>query len=209
MRSRRSAIVALATTLLARTAAAKNQTRLLVYGDSIGAGVGVAPKLRWTNLLADRLNELSVEVINASKGGETTGAGRARLAGTLKAYRPTHVAIELGINDALRGLSLVEAKDNIFAMLDLAESKGIKCCILGMQATTAFGRPKPAEQEAMYLEVARERNIPVLPYLLQGIGLKTGAEKYFQADKLHPNDAAQPYILNNVLPIIMTLISQD
>lgn len=157
-------------------------------------------------MMSSRLQAYGVEVVNASRTGETTKAAIEHLPGDLERHHPTHMLIELGVNDALRGLSLAEAKTNLITMINQARSKGVAVGFVGMKSGTAIGRATPEEQARMFQEVVSVTGIPSIPYLLEGFGLRPGAEKYLQKDRLHPNSLAQPMMLDNVWPLVRSLL---
>ncbi|PTT89243.1 arylesterase [Pelomonas sp. HMWF004] len=201
--SRRAAVALLAMPTLAT---AVQSPKLMVFGDSISAGFGLLPGEGWVQLLAMRLQPYGISVVNTSRSGETTKAGVPHLDADLRKHAPTHLIIELGVNDALRGLDMDEAKQNLLSMIRRAQSLGISVGLVGMQASTAVGRPKPADQAALYREVANATGVHLVPYLLEGIGLKPGSEKYLQADRLHPNKEAQVFMLENAWPMVQKLL---
>lgn len=180
---------------------------ILVFGDSIGAGFGVTGAT-WVQMLRDRLKDRGIAVVNESKSGETTAGGLARLPAALAKHSPVAILIELGTNDALRGLPLNDASDNLRSMIRQAKRAGAKPLLVGMKVSTAYGPARTTEMVQMYRDVAASEQVPLLPYLLEGMGSRPGAERYMQADRLHPNDTAQQGMVENVWPEVLKLVEQ-
>lgn len=168
-----------------------------MVGDSIGAGYGVPEKANWVSLLDAELNRH--KVINASISGDTSSGAKARLPALLDHFAPELVIIEIGGNDGLRGQPVALLKQNLNAMIDMAEAHGAEVLLLGMQIPPNYGRAYTEAFHAVYHQVARERQVLLLPFLLDGIALNP---RLMQADRIHPNEQAQPKILQNVLPLV-------
>jgi acyl-CoA thioesterase-1 len=188
---------------VASTQAAPAQ-RILVVGDSLSAEYGLPRGTGWVALLQKQLaqDKLSVEVVNASISGETTSGGRSRMAALLQKHQPSHVVIELGGNDALRGLPLKMTQDNLQAMTGQAQAAGAKVTLLGMQMPPNYGPDMARQFEAAYAQVAKSQKAALVPFFLKGIGDDPEPLKWFQADRIHPNEAAQPRMLANVWPTL-------
>ena len=178
---------------------------LLVVGDSISAGFGLAGGEGWVNLLATKLKTggFNYSVVNASISGDTTAGGRARLPNLLKQHRPAIVIIELGGNDALRGGDLATARANLDAMVATAQSAGAKVLIVGMQLPPNYGAAYVRDFSALFSDVAKTRKTAVVPFVFNGFGDDLSQ---FQGDRVHPTAAAQPRILANVWPALQPLL---
>jgi acyl-CoA thioesterase-1 len=178
--------------------------RILVLGDSLSAEYGLARGSGWVALLEQRLKreKIAASVINASISGDTTSGGRTRLPALLIQHRPTHVVVELGGNDALRGLPLAMTRDNLAAMLRAAREAGARLLLLGMQVPPNYGRAYTQEFQAMFVAVAQSEGAALVPFLLAGVADSPKAEALFQADRIHPTAAAHPIILANVWPLL-------
>jgi acyl-CoA thioesterase I len=178
---------------------------LLVVGDSISAGFGLAAGEGWVNLLATKLKAggYNYSVVNASISGDTTAGGRARLPNLLKQHRPAIVIIELGGNDALRGGDLATARANLDAMVAAAQSTGAKVLIVGMQLPPNYGPAYVRDFSALFSDVAKTRKTAVVPFVFNGFGDDLSQ---FQPDRVHPIAAAQPRILANVWPVLQPLL---
>ena len=175
---------------------------VLVLGDSLSAEYGLKRGSGWVALLETRLRaeKITASVINASISGDTTSGGRARLAPLLAKNKPALVVIELGGNDALRGLPLALTQDNLAAMTDMAQTSGARVLLLGMQVPPNYGRNYGLRLTAMYAEVAKSTRAGLVPFMLKGIADAPDSLTWFQADRIHPKEEAHPLILANVWP---------
>ncbi len=178
--------------------------RILVVGDSLSAEYGLARGVGWVALLQKKLaqEKPDAQVINASISGETTSGGRSRMATLLQKHQPSHVIIELGGNDALRGLPLNMTQDNLQTMTRQAQTAGAQVLLLGMQMPPNYGPDMARQFEAAFAQVAKSQKAALVPFFLQGIGDDPEPLKWFQADRIHPNEAAQPRMLANVWPTL-------
>ena len=178
---------------------------LLVVGDSISAGYGLAAGEGWVNLLTTKLKAdgYDYRVVNASISGDTTAGGRARLASLLKQHRPVVVIIELGGNDALRGGDLATARANLDAIVASAQATGAKVLLVGMQLPPNYGAAYVKSFGALFSDVAKARNAAVVPFVFNGFGEDLSL---FQPDRVHPTAAAQSRILANVWPALVPLL---
>jgi acyl-CoA thioesterase I len=178
---------------------------LLVVGDSVSAGYGLASGEGWVELLASKLKAEGYpqRVVNASISGDTTAGGRTRLPPLLKQHRPAVVVIELGGNDALRGGNLGATRANLDAMVAAAQAAGAKVLIVGMQLPPNYGPAYVKQFGALFDDVAKERKAAIVPYVFDGFGDDLAQ---FQADRIHPTAAAQARILANVWPALTPLL---
>ncbi|WP_395137205.1 arylesterase [Schlegelella aquatica] len=186
------------------------RAKILVLGDSLSAEYGLRRGSGWVALLKQRLEREGVkaEVVNASISGETTSGGRSRLPALLQQHRPTHVVIELGGNDALRGLPLEMTRSNLEAMVLAAQEAGAQVLLVGMRMPPNYGRKYGEEFTGLFREVARERKTELVPFFLQGIADVPGAERWFQPDRIHPNESAQERLLENVWPVLERMLKR-
>jgi len=186
------------------TAHAAQPVRILVVGDSLSAEYGLKRGSGWVALLEQKLRteKITASVVNASISGDTTSGGRARLSALLVQHRPTLVVIELGGNDALRGLPLTMTQDNLSAMAQAVQKAGARVLLLGMQVPPNYGRDYADRFAQLFVEVARANQAAVLPFFLKGIADAPDSLKWFQADRIHPLEAAHPLILANVWPVL-------
>ena len=197
-------LLALASWGFAAPVTAASGQRILVVGDSLSAEYGLARGTGWVALLQKQLatEKPGVQVINASISGDTTSGGRSRLPALLQRHRPSHVVIELGGNDALRGLPMTMTQDNLMTMTKQAQAAGAQVLLLGMQMPPNYGPEMARQFEAAYAQVARSQKAALVPFFLKGVGDDAEPLKWFQADRIHPNEAAQPRMLANVWPTL-------
>ena len=188
--------------LLAQNAAAGT---LLVVGDSISAAFGLETRQGWVSLLAERLRSAAPEwrVVNASVSGDTSAGGLSRLPGLLEKHRPALVVIELGGNDGLRGQPPLQLQQNLAAMIDHSRQAGAEVLLLGMKLPPNYGVRYTRAFEQVYVDLARERQVPLVPFFLDGVG---GVRSLMQADGIHPGAAAQPILLENLCPTLQPLL---
>ena len=184
--------------------AAASSRRILVVGDSLSAEYGLPRGTGWVALLERRLAEqkIAAAVVNASISGDTTSGGRARLAALLAQHRPTHVVIELGGNDALRGLPLRQTEANLVAMARAAGAAGAKVMLVGMQVPPNYGSAYARDFAALFPQVARAEKAALVPFLLAGVADDPDPVRWFQPDRIHPVAAAHPRILETVWPVM-------
>ena len=179
---------------------------ILVFGDSISAGYGLAHvEQGWVELLKTRLKTLGYgyEVVNASVSGETTAGGLARLPRALELHLPKVVVIELGGNDGLRALPIPQMRANLEQMTDLAAAAGAKVLLLGMRMPPNYGLPYTEQFRDSFSAIARDKKIPLVPFLLNDIAL---SPNLMQDDDIHPNALGQPKLLENVWPALQPLL---
>lgn len=177
---------------------------LVVLGDSLSAEYGIARGSGWVALLEARLRAQRKphRVVNASISGDTTAGGRARLPAVLRQHRPSHVVIELGGNDALRGLPLANTRDNLVAMVREVRGAGAKPLLVGMRVPPNFGARYAQEFASSFGQVARQEAVPLVPFLLSGFAEREDAEQWFQPDRIHPLARAHPLMLDAVWPVL-------
>jgi acyl-CoA thioesterase-1 len=181
---------------------------ILVVGDSLSAEYGLKRGTGWVALLERRLAQRGIvaAVINASVSGDTTAGGRSRLAPLLRLHKPSHVIVELGGNDALRGLPLDMTRANLAEMVRLSRTAGARVLVAGMQVPPNYGRQYSDEFAALFAGVAATQNAALVPFLLKGVADGPQAEALFQSDRIHPTEAAHPIILDNVWSILLPLL---
>lgn len=189
-------------------AAAPAPSKVLIVGDSLSAEYGLKRGSGWVALLERKLakEKMPVTVINASISGDTTSGGRSRLPALLKRHRPTHVVIELGGNDALRGLPLKMTEDNLTRMVRDAQAAGAEVLLVGMQMPPNYGRKYADDFNAIYPRVAQAHKVELVPFLLKGVADVPQAAQLFQPDRIHPNEQAQATMLDNVWPALQRML---
>ena len=188
--------------------AATPPATLLVVGDSLSAEYGIAKNSGWVALLQQRLQAkgVAVQVVNASISGDTTAGGRSRLPALLQRHRPAVVVIELGGNDALRGLPLNSTQANLEAMTQAAQAQGANVLLVGMQVPPNYGRRYATAFADTFAAVAKARGAALVPFMLAGIADRDDALDWFQPDRIHPLAKAHGPILNNIWPALVPLL---
>ena len=181
---------------------------ILVLGDSLSAEYGLPRGTGWVALLEKRLaqEEIAATVVNASVSGETTSGGRSRLAALLTQHQPSQVVIELGGNDALRGLPLKNTEENLSWMVQTAQKSGAKVLLVGMQVPPNYGTDYANRFAATFTTVAKARRVGVVPFFLKGVADGPGPTRLFQPDRIHPRAEAHPQMLANVWPELQKLL---
>jgi acyl-CoA thioesterase-1 len=188
--------------------------KILVVGDSLSAEYGIPRGTGWVALLAERLQKVPGQgtspttwtMVNASISGDTSSGGRTRLAALLKTHQPRVVILELGGNDALRGLPIAQTRDNLEAMVKMALASGAKVLVLGIQVPPNYGQAYTAAFANVYTDLSKRYAVPLLPFFLTRVADSPDAASLFQADRIHPNQKAQPRLADNVWPLLAKLI---
>ena len=181
---------------------------LVVFlGDSLTAGLGLPADQSFPSLLARELpsDGLAVRVINAGVSGDTTAGGLRRLSWLL-AQHPAVVVVGLGGNDAMRGQPVAEIERNLRAIVTRARQAGAKVLLLGMQIPPNYGPDYTSAFAAIYPHVARDLHVPLVPFLLAGVG---GVAELNQADGIHPTAAGQVKVAANVKPYLEQLLRRS
>ena len=181
---------------------------ILVLGDSLSAEYGLPRGTGWVALLEKRLaqEEIAATVVNASVSGETTSGGRSRLAALLTQHQPSQVVIELGGNDALRGLPLKNTEENLTWMVQTAQKSGAKVLLVGMQVPPNYGTDYANRFAATFTTVAKARKVGLVPFFLKGVADGADPTRLFQPDRIHPRAEAHPQMLANVWPELQKLL---
>jgi acyl-CoA thioesterase-1 len=182
---------------------------ILVLGDSLSAEYGLARGTGWVALLDQRLKSQkpAYTVANASISGDTTSGGVSRLPALLAQYKPAVVVIELGANDALRGLSLKATEANLDQMAQAAQAAGAKVLLVGQQVPPNYSADYNRRFAEAYQNVAKARKAALVPFFLKGVADQADALKLFQADRIHPTAAAHPQLLDNVWAELKKLLA--
>jgi acyl-CoA thioesterase-1 len=182
--------------------------KLLVVGDSLSAGYGVTTELRWVTLLTQRLEKHcgSFNVVNASISGDTSKGGLSRLPALLTNHQPDIVVIELGGNDGLRGIAIKTMRQNLQQMVSLAKQAKALVLLLGVRLPANYGEDFINAFHQVYYDVAKAESVPLVPFFLQDVALN---RQLMQADGIHPNDKAQPILLDNVWPALRSMITDQ
>lgn len=190
--------------------------KILVLGDSLSAEYGLLKGQGWVALLEERLNgeNFKWKVVNSSISGDTTSGGLARLPALLATHRPQVVVIELGANDALRGLDLKMTQSNLQSMARLCHEARAKLLLLGMQVPPNYGRQYNEELKSSFALVAKQHQAQLVPFFFQGLvdhvsklpETQSQTDAWFQADRIHPLAKAHPYLLQGVWPTLKKIL---
>lgn len=184
----------------------KGLTRtVLVLGDSLSAAHNIPVRYGWVSLLDARLAKMVPKwrAVNASISGETSLSGRNRLAALLQQYHPRVLVLELGANDGLQGLPLPALRDNLAAMIAMAQRAGARVLLLGIELPVNYGPQYRDGLRAVYADLARSEHVALVPFLLDGVALKPAL---MQDDGLHPLAEGEPRVLDNILPALTPLL---
>jgi acyl-CoA thioesterase-1 len=183
----------------------KDEGVILVFGDSISAAYGMDQELGWVHLLSERFkkDKTPYRFVNASVSGETTGGGLVRLPKTLDIHQPDIVIIELGGNDGLRGYPISKIQDNLLALTRAAKAAGAKVLLVGMVLPPNYGQRYTQAFEKLFTEIALNQQIPVLPFLLDGVST---SQELLQRDGIHPTEEAQPLLVDEIWPLLEPLL---
>lgn len=190
------------------TQAFAENSKILVYGDSLSAAYGITQPQGWVTLLQQKLNAegYHYEVANASISGETTSGGLTRFEKTITTIKPKIVVLALGANDGLRGLPTQEMRKNLSAMITYSLKNKVKVLLLGMRIPPNYG-PKYTEAfYQTYQQLGQQHNISLVPFMLDQVAAKP---HLIQADGLHPNALGQPVILNNIWPALKLMLQKN
>ncbi|MBI3706321.1 MAG: arylesterase [Proteobacteria bacterium] len=179
--------------------------RLIAFGDSLTAGYGLPREAAFPARLeaALRRTGLTIEVVNAGVSGETTAGGLARLDWALGGEPPEFAVVELGANDALRGLDPAAAFANLDKIIARLKGRGVKVLIAGMYAPGNFGRAYADAFNAVFPRLAEKHGIPLYPFFLDGVA---GEPALNQADGIHPNARGVELIVERILPYVERLL---
>ncbi|WP_216198182.1 arylesterase [Polynucleobacter sp. UK-Mo-2m-Kol15] len=183
--------------LMAISSWAQVKPVVLVLGDSLSAEYGIPRGTGWVRILEEQLikDKSPWTVFNASISGETSSGGLTRLPSLLSQKKPGIVVIELGANDALRGLAVSQTEINLRKMIQISKKSGAKVLLCGIQIPSNYGQTYTMQFKQLYPQLAQQEQVELLPFFLEGVASKP---ELFQADRLHPNVEAQSTIFRNV-----------
>ena len=171
--------------------------KLLILGDSISAGYGLKESENWVQLLENslKLSGIELKIINSSISGDTTIGGLSRIENDLRKYNPNYVLVELGGNDALRGYPIEKIKSNLLKIIEASLAVGANPIIMQIRIPPNYGKNYVTAFEGIYTEIAEEKNIPKINFLLDKVALD---KSLMQLDGIHPNAKAQPLIAEQI-----------
>jgi acyl-CoA thioesterase-1 len=205
---KRRLIALLALTVLCLPAAHGAGQTIVVVGDSLSSGYGIAAEQSWVAMLEDRLQAegYGYQVVNASIAGDTSSGGLARLPRLLALHDPALVVLELGGNDGLRGQPVATLRDNLTKMIELAKGSGADVVLAGIQIPPNYGHTYTQALAAVYPELAERFDTPLVEFLLEDVALN---RELMQADGIHPNAAGQKVVFANVWSVLGPLLARD
>lgn len=180
---------------------------LLILGDSLSAGYGMDREKSWVSLLETRLREsgYSYRILNSSISGDTSQGGLARISRLLDRYQPEIVIIELGANDGLRGINPDITRENITSMVEQSQAVGARVLLAGIKLPPNYGSAYLEQFESIYGDIANEFDTLLVPFFMDGVALRP---ELLQADTIHPNEAGQPVLLDNVWKVLEPALSR-
>lgn len=190
--------------LLAFAAPAAAQNSIVVFGDSLSAAYGIGQARGWVALLAEKLKRERSDyiVVNASVSGETSAGGAVRIAKALEA-KPRIVIVELGANDGLRGLPAAQMKQNLGTIIQRSQKAGARVLLLGIRLPPNYGPDYTKQFEAAFADLAKQHRTAFVPFFLEDFADKP---EFFLSDTIHPNEQAQPLILERVWKALAPLL---
>ena len=186
-------------------APAAARQRIVILGDSLTAGLGLNQAEAYPARLQEKVDaaKLGYEVVAAGVSGDTSAGGLSRLDWAL-GDQPAILIVALGGNDALRGLPVPELKRNLSAIIERAQSRGIRVVLAGMEAPPNFGRDYTDAFHQLYPDLAKQYGIPLVPFLLQDVA---GIEALNQRDGIHPSAEGARIVANNVWAVLRPLLT--
>lgn len=193
--------------LVAQTALAGTPVRIVILGDSLTEGYGVAKEDAYPALLDERLKKAgypNISVVNAGISGSTTASAESRLKWHLK-HKPEILMVALGANDGLRGLKIEETRKNLSALIGNAQKQGIQVLLAGMQLPPNYGKEYVSEFAKLYPSLATEYQVPLVPFLLKGVG---GEKSLNLADGIHPNELGHQKMADLLQPFLVKLLKE-
>jgi acyl-CoA thioesterase-1 len=199
-------IVLLALTVLCLPAARGAGQTIVVVGDSLSSGYGIAAEQSWVAMLEDRLQSegYGYKIVNASIAGDTSAGGLARLPRLLEVHEPELVVIELGGNDGLRGQPVATLRSNLAKMIELSRDSGADVVLAGIQIPPNYGPAYTRSLAAVYPELAEQFGTTLIEFLLADVALN---RELMQPDGIHPNAAGQKVVFANVWRVLGPLLT--
>ncbi len=188
--------------------AAQTEKKVLIVGDSLSAEYGLTRGTGWVQHMSQQAKSESVTVqwVNASISGDTTSGGVTRLPSLLKLHQPHIVVIELGGNDALRGLDMNLTQSNLMRMIKTSQTAGAKVLVIAMQVPPNYGANYLKQMSAAYEKVAKLTGAQLNQQFLKGVADDADPLKWFQTDRIHPNENAQPLMMKNIWPQLRKML---
>ena len=171
----------------------KDNSTLLIYGDSISAGYGMSANEQWSVILQNKINaeSLNIKVVNASVSGETTSGGLVRINQVINSTKPDYLLLELGGNDALRGYPPKKISSNLSEMIKIAQLSNIKVFLMQIKIPPNYGSRYQEAFESIYKKISDETKVRLIPFMLEEVALN---KDLMLPDGIHPKASAQPLI---------------
>ena len=187
--------------------ALSQNNHILVFGDSISAAYNMPTDKGWVALMEESLSKqgFTATITNASISGETTSGGLVRFKSQIDKSKPNIVILELGGNDGLRGSSLKTMSKNLSLMIEMALKIEAKVILAGMHIPPNYGRTYTKRFDQIYQTLSKNEQVILIPFILDNVAT---IPKLIQKDEIHPNEKAQPIIVNNVLPYLTPLLKK-
>jgi acyl-CoA thioesterase-1 len=181
---------------------------VLIVGDSLSAEYGLTRGTGWVNLMTKQAAKESVKVkfVNASISGDTSSGGVSRLPQLLNAHKPHLLVVELGGNDALRGLSMNMTQQNLMSMARDGKKAGAKVLMIGIQVPPNYGASYTQQMALAYQKVSQETGAELNNQFLKGIADDPDPLRWFQSDRIHPNEGAQSAMMTNIWPQLKRML---
>ena len=180
--------------------------KLVAFGDSLTEGLGVDEEQAYPAQLERKLRAEGLDwtVINAGNSGETSSGARSRLDWVLK-LEPDAVILEIGGNDGLRGIDPKVTRENIAFMVDAFREKKVPVMLAGMKTLTNMGPDYTRAFESVYPEIAKKKNVPLIPFFLEGVG---GVVELNQEDRIHPTEKGYARVVQGIAPQIIPWLKE-
>lgn len=182
------------------------EAKILILGDSLSAAHNIPVERGWAQLFSSNIGASfpQTTVVNASISGETTYGGLQRLPGLLQQHRPSHLIIELGGNDGLRGLGFEQSTENLRQMVRLAQAQSVTVLLVGVRMPPNFGAAYNRRFQQIFETIVAEFDIHYLPRFLEGVAASDPA--LMQADGIHPTAQAQPLLAQKVTSAMQEIL---
>ena len=183
------------------TATLASSSKILIMGDSLSAAYNISMEQSWPVIFQHKLKSIepNSDVINASISGETTAGGVERLENLLNEHKPSHMILELGGNDGLRGFKFKQTKQALKNMISMASNKNIKVLMIGVRLPPNLGPVYNKRFQQIYEQLADQQDIAYLPRFLQGVAAEN--PEWMQQDGIHPTALAQPFLADKVFSL--------
>ncbi len=183
---------------------------MLIVGDSLSAEYGLTRGTGWVQLMSEQAakEKVKMKIVNASISGDTSSGGVSRLPQLLQIHKPQVLIVELGGNDALRGLSMRMTQQNLSNMAKEGKKVGAKVMVVSMQIPPNYGSNYAQQMSQAYESVKQETGAELNHDFLKGVADTADPLKWFQADRIHPNEGAQGIMMRNIWPQLKRMLGE-